>query len=1413
MATTSFGKYAVTAQIGRGGMADVYRARHPTLDRDVAIKVIQPQFVTTGEFEERFRREAKLVASLRHPNIVQVYDYDVVDGQPYMVMEFLDGASLAERLAQYRARGERPPLDETPHILEAIAAALDYAHDRGAIHRDVKPANILFTSTGEPVLTDFGIAKMVGGAVQLSARGMPIGTPAYMSPEQAQAEPVDARTDIYSLGVVLYEMIAGRVPFLGESPTAVMMQHLTAEPPPPRQFNADLPEAIQAVVLRALAKKPEARFATAGDLARALRTALSGQAPAAAEHAGANAAATPAPETTPVTTPAAKRLPWLTQLGAAAEIFAPMVGRQAPDVHRAPEDRRSLIATILGIVGILFASLQVLVQFFDLVTRPIGPLMNALPYVIAALFAGGAALALYVVVRSPLRATRQRASVALALTLVAGVAWGGWSIFNRYSPPGRFIVAIADFDGSQASRRVDFARRIYDQINAEMQDVGAQVEVQRTSETYKDAESARTRGTERKATLVIWGWYDDAGVSPHVELLQVPTLLRESFGVPLVLDTASAAAPGSLALPRSPTQRDLARFVRVPATMRDFELFAKNGPQQITTVSTAMLGLAFFVNGDSTRALQLFDKALASAPANGDIAGLEDVYFQRATVLFERNRPAEAMADLQKAIALKPDLYEAYYNLAIAESETCAPARQLERAIADAATAARLKPKEPAAHMLLGDLYRQAGKYDQAIAEFQAALQLTSDAHAYELLASAQWAAGDASASKSWQTALALRQKQPADSAAAQISLGDVYLNNGDYDRALASFQAAQKLAPDDASAQRGLGNAYSAKKDWDAAERAYKQWIALAPQDADAHLFLGLMYAELNRNGSALAELKQAASLSTCSAGAHLVLGNIYHSQNDFSQAAAEYQAVTTIDPANVNAWYLLGVTRYLQGQSADAVQALQAAIKLKADFAEAHFALGQIYADQKQFDRAALEWEQAAKIGPGNATYFVALADAYEQTGRLDDAAAAYQKALRFEDSAPIHAFLGLVLVKQNQFDAALAEYQKAVALDAKSTLALSGLAETYTQLGRWDEAAAAFEQALALTDVADLHRELAMVSTQQGKTDAAILEYQKAAAGNAQDWYSRYWLGNLYSRQAKFDDALKSYRQALALQPNRPEVHQGVSSLEYKRCNLTGATQEANAAVTAAPNQSLYRGTLAAMLDAQGRSAEAGAIYAGFRQAGAEDALAHIFAGEYLWRSGKLDDAVREFQLVLQSPKLIPIVASLAHDDLGQVYAEQDKLIAAESELRLALEATPANADAALRRGDLRLRQNDAAGALAAYDQAATLLPAYAIQFSADTAALLSISLPAERGLALARQGKTAESAAALDQALALAHSQVELTPQWPTARVQLAYVLLARGEADKADAEFAAAVQCDASLSSAKARFQNNLARLH
>jgi serine/threonine protein kinase len=278
----TLGKYRVLDALGRGGMARVYRAYHPQLDRYVAIKVLRSELMEDEAFDgvvsgdetwhARFQREAQSVATLRHPNVVQVFDFDVEDDVYYMVMELLEGDTLKTRLNDYRVRGEQIAWGEIVRIMLDVLDGLAYAHSERMIHRDIKPANILLTRRGQAVIGDFGIAHIIGGT-RYTVSGALMGTLHYMAPEQGMQGRCDARSDIYSLGVVFYEMLTQRTPFDADTPLAILMKHVNDPLPLPRRINPDIPEPLERVVFKALAKKPEDRYLSAADMAAALRSA------------------------------------------------------------------------------------------------------------------------------------------------------------------------------------------------------------------------------------------------------------------------------------------------------------------------------------------------------------------------------------------------------------------------------------------------------------------------------------------------------------------------------------------------------------------------------------------------------------------------------------------------------------------------------------------------------------------------------------------------------------------------------------------------------------------------------------------------------------------------------------------------------------------------------------------------------------------------------------------------------------------------------------------------------------------------------------------------------------------------------------------------------------------------------------
>lgn len=271
MSVSKIGRYEVEDELGHGGMATVYLARDPYMKRQVAIKVLSYKLTSDALFQEHFQREAEMIAALEHPCIVPIFDFGRHRDQPYIVMRYMAGGSLQDRLAR-----ERLGLHQLSRIFGRVAEGLDAAHTQGIIHRDVKPHNILFDASDEAFLSDFGIAKSLHRSTGMTGT-LFIGTPAYMSPEQVRNDKLDGRSDVYALGVVLYRALAGQLPYEKGTAMATAVAHITDPVPNILDIRPDLPSTWEEIISKALAKAPADRYATAGDLARDVREVASGR--------------------------------------------------------------------------------------------------------------------------------------------------------------------------------------------------------------------------------------------------------------------------------------------------------------------------------------------------------------------------------------------------------------------------------------------------------------------------------------------------------------------------------------------------------------------------------------------------------------------------------------------------------------------------------------------------------------------------------------------------------------------------------------------------------------------------------------------------------------------------------------------------------------------------------------------------------------------------------------------------------------------------------------------------------------------------------------------------------------------------------------------------------------------------------
>ncbi len=331
----SVGPYDIIEQVGSGGMATVYKAWQRNMHRVVAIKMLPRLFSMDAVFVARFDREARTIASLEHARILPVYDYGSEDGVFYIVMRYLDSGTLAERIE----KGPMP-LAEVSRIITQIAEGLDYAHRRGVVHRDIKPSNVMLDDSNDVYITDFGLAKSIDGDNQITGSAV-VGSPAYMSPEQGVGQELDARSDIYSLGIVLYEMVVGETPFDATTPMALVMKHINEPPPPPTSLNLDVPKEVEDIIFRAIEKNPDDRFQSAKDLARALTQFVSEQVVDVVPPGGGRI-----PSQSSFVRPQMIAKPWTMQIEPA--------GAAEQTVQKQPDDKKfPVVPVIFGVLAVM----------------------------------------------------------------------------------------------------------------------------------------------------------------------------------------------------------------------------------------------------------------------------------------------------------------------------------------------------------------------------------------------------------------------------------------------------------------------------------------------------------------------------------------------------------------------------------------------------------------------------------------------------------------------------------------------------------------------------------------------------------------------------------------------------------------------------------------------------------------------------------------------------------------------------------------------------------------------------------------------------------------------------------------------------------------------------------------------------
>jgi tetratricopeptide (TPR) repeat protein len=1189
----TIGRYEILALLGRGGMAEVYRARDPHLGREVAIKLILPSLADEDNFERRFETEAKAVAAMTHPHIVQVFDFGLSEHGPYMVMEFVPGGTLKDK---FKSSAERMSLSEAARITEAIASALDYAHSKGVIHRDVKPTNILFRSDGTPVLTDFGIARVLD-TTQLTASASLTGTPAYMSPEQANGQPVP-QSDLYSLGVVLFEMATGRTPFTASSTTEMVLKHVQAEPPSPLSLRPDLPASCAPLMARVLAKKPEDRFATGAALASALKQAIAGVAQPA-NLQPANPPPTPQSSKTKTTT--------------IAEVLGALIGRKVEQPGQ--EGALGQVVALMGLLGVLLTALQFILASINTLSDTVRLVARYSTYfAVAALIIGGLVAARAAMVSPRLR---KRALALLAGFVLMGGAWAAWRGYQNSLPAKGPIVLVAEFKGCNGCPDRIFDDDIYNELLKQADALSIPIEVRRVREAdhtlIEDTLAARQLGQDSKAELVIWGNYDSANVSPQFELIGAPKNAAPLLGTD---------------------------------DLRSFSYNLTASTKKLEHVAYLALGLMRYMQGENEAALSLFDRAVSSLPTEqGDVSAEAAFFYRGNTRLRVGKAISDVVSDYERAREYDAKAISIRHNLSVAYVNACKPdgTPALDLALQENDYVVNSGRSDATVYEIRGWVLGLLKRWDEAAEAYEEAIRLGSASpetqralvEAYTLLGKNE----DARRASDMPQFTAAITATNALSTALHTANTQWYAKQFDgavvsYQRAISEAQQMGRPAAEVANYYAYLGTALTKAKQHEAAAKAYEQSLKIAPKYfglrskslASPYALLGGAYREVGRYEDALFNLNRALDTHPCDATTLYSIADVLVQQKRFDDALTMLKQAETADPTEgsidflraivleeaqqptqqVRAAYEAAIRKYeavLQRQPGDAenkgilerLKQLQGAetgpvLNLVAEAVGA--------AAKLDYTTAISLARQAIQLSPDNAAAHQVLGSALSFSGRPDEGLIALQTAQKLSpNTASVYFDLGATYNRLSKFADAAASFRRGLELQHDNGIGLVQLSNALATLGKPEEAIAPAQRAIELLPANELaHNALGIALVSAKRYGEAVPALQRALEISTVNSVALYFLGSAHYRLGQFDEAVKTTTKLVELNPQNADAHITHAFVLAEKGDAEAAFEAAQRALAlkADVKNPLLQYALGVGYKAQGKTAEANAAF---------------------------------------------------------------------------------------------------------------------------------------------------------------------------------------------------------------------------
>jgi serine/threonine protein kinase/tetratricopeptide (TPR) repeat protein len=1257
------GGYRIVEQIGMGGMATVFKAYDAKTERYVALKILPQQYAKDPTFVTRFENEARAIARLEHLHILPVFAFGEDDGVTYMAMRYLDTGTLSDRIRQGPM-----PLSEAARILRQLGEALDYAHANGILHRDIKPSNALLDKAGNAYLTDFGIAKMVGGsasALDLTGSGM-IGTPFYMSPEQCRGEKdLTPASDLYSLGVVLYEMITGHVPYRAETPLAVVQMHVMDPLPPPQKVRPDLNDACAAVIAKALSKNPSDRYPTGKALADAFDHALSSgetavgihtppetptivgdmptstvrptaTVPSAAQPAGtvASAGAGVPPATGTVTIIKEGRSPVPYLVGGIVAIFAII----AFVIVALPPETRDSIFTRVGLVeptptATLTATPTETATATPTQTATATPTQTATPTETATATS----------TPTPSDTPTPTITPTFTVTPRAGEPFG----------QGVSGVVLGAFVDSDVPRL----------LTRDLQGAGTSI----LALAYNPAtapEQAEALETYNGA-LLVWGEPGDSPDSTvvHFTLREVPAE-RYIVGEQAVVYPLNSYVTG---IDTQTDRRYLRALVEAQLLLAD-----QRYAEAISAFNRAETFLPLNLPDRLKPTGLYYYRALANAllgnynPAIADLTRLVETdptnalgYTARGVMHWVMGSYEAALEDHNAALTLNPDLAYAYSNRALALAQL----DDNDSALDDMNSAIGIERGSDLLYFNRGRVYERQGQYERAAEDFTRAIDLVGPQMRYllaragarsyfaptaEVIADLDLVLADDPQNTDALLARATLRVQSGDTAAARqdlealltadasnyyalLRLAELELNStGDTAAALDFISRALAVYDEDAYAYALRGSIYNSQGRWQEAADALRRSVSLYDQDPFAAAELAYAEYRLDYDApKAIAALDAALATDGSMAQAYNYRGLIRLEAGDNEAAIADFNAALDMDTTLAETYYNRGRAYAALGQTAQAESDLEQALALDELFIDAYYQLAEVALQRGDTQSAQARLDDCLALDAAYTSCLFLYGRIFFDLGDFPAALERLNAALASEETPAAFNLRGLANFELGNYTDAVDDHTTAITLGGDVSEWYSSRARALYYSGNEAAALDDLERAEALNAAnADVFLYRAEILTDDGEYGEALAQLERGLAIEAS---AELFLGQarVYYQLQDYAAARSSLGQTLELRPDYPEALFQLGLVEYRSGDYTAAISALDAFLAQRPNDALglyYRGL------SKSANFDYSASIADFDQSIAlcqtECEVDHYYRGNAYLNLGNLDAAELDF-----------------------------------------------------------------------------------------------------------------------------------------------------------------------------------------